>query len=212
MADMTVLSKTLKAPAHKALVVACRIFGRDRTFDFEGTSLHYNNTASTERCIEIPIALHFTRPGQHVLEVGNVLNHYVPFPHDVVDKYEVADGVLNCDVVDYRTEKKYDLVIAISTIEHVGWDEPLKDPTKPLTAIEDLRSMLSPDGQMVITVPHGYNPYLDSALAADRILCRKHYRYRRESWLAWSCVPNIDPSTRYGHPYPCANAIHVLVI
>ena len=66
-----------------------------------------------------------------MLEVGNVLGHYVPVEHLVVDKYEQAPGVLNDDVADLDLGRQFDLVLAVSTLEHVGLDEETRDPDKP---------------------------------------------------------------------------------
>jgi hypothetical protein len=82
--------------------------------------------------------------------VGNVLSHYFSVNHDVVDKYEKAEGVINRDIIDFHPSKEYDLIISISTLEHVGWDEDisdhkiLHDPSKILRAIENLRGLLAP--------------------------------------------------------------------
>jgi hypothetical protein len=43
--------------------------------------------------------------GRNVLEVGNVLSHYFPVHHDVLDKYEKAKGVINEDVVEFSPAK-----------------------------------------------------------------------------------------------------------
>ena len=62
----------------------------------------YHYTWLNERAVEVALALDLLErhPGASVLEVGNVLGHYVPFEHTVVDKYEQAPGVLNEDVAD----------------------------------------------------------------------------------------------------------------
>src|SRR5262245_21627467 len=46
----------------------------------------YNMTWRNERCIEIPIAQEFLNrhKGKRVLEIGNVLSHYLPISHDVL--------------------------------------------------------------------------------------------------------------------------------
>src|SRR5215204_6122781 len=110
---------------------------RSRTFRFRGESyeylLHrYQVAGLTERTVEIPIAAQLVRKsgGGSVLEIGNVLSHYVDVAHDVVDKYEVAPGVENADVVDLRPGKHYDLIVSISTLEHVGWNEAPRDQLK----------------------------------------------------------------------------------
>ena len=57
---------------------------------------------------------------QRILELGNVLSHYYPVHHDIVDKYEKSSGVSNVDIRDFDTSKDYDLVVSISTFEHIG--------------------------------------------------------------------------------------------
>jgi hypothetical protein len=114
-----------------------------RSFAFNGSRHRYfyhryNSTCETERCIEIPIALDFLgrRPAGAILEIGNVLNHYTPFQHAVVDKYELGAGVTNADVCDFESVHDYDAIVSISTIEHVGWDEEPFDSRKAIRAIE----------------------------------------------------------------------------
>jgi SAM-dependent methyltransferase len=142
-----------------------------RTFTFAGRTYsyfchRYNNTWRNERAVEVPIirALLEENRGKRVLEVGDVLSHYIPVGHDVLDKYDGNDRVIRQDVAEYRTPKKYDLIVSISTLEHVGWDESPRDPQKVQRAIANLKSMLAPGGQIVATVPLGYNPALDSII------------------------------------------------
>ena len=56
-------------------------------------------------------------------------------------------------------------IVSISTIEHVGWDETPRDPKKIPLALENLTTRcLAPDGEIVVTLPLGYNTYLDKLL------------------------------------------------
>ncbi len=97
--------------------------------------------------------------------MGNVLSHYFPINHDVVDKYEVSPGVINQDIVEFVPQTPYDLIVSISTLEHVGWDEQPQEPIKLLQAIEHLRSKcLAPSGRFVASLPIGYNRYFDNLL------------------------------------------------
>ncbi|HEX3272673.1 MAG TPA: hypothetical protein VHR15_18660 [Ktedonobacterales bacterium] len=147
-----------------------------RTFTFQGATYkylfrRYNSTYGNERAVEIPIAM--AEVGKYaedrVLEVGNVLAHYYPHHHQVVDKYERADGVMNADIVDFQPEKRYDLIVSISTLEHVGWDEEPRDPPKLLRAVERLATLLAPGGKGLITLPIGYNAALDGFLHEGRV-------------------------------------------
>jgi hypothetical protein len=56
--------------------------------------------------------------GTNILEIGNVLSNHVRFEHDVLDKYEFVKGIINEDVVDFRPEKRYDLIVSISTLDY----------------------------------------------------------------------------------------------
>ena len=67
-------------------------------------------------------------------EIGNVLAHYVETDHLRVDKYEQAEGVQNLEVLDFDPGP-LDWIIAISTLEHVGWDEEPRDPGKAVRAL-----------------------------------------------------------------------------
>lgn len=120
----------------------------------------------TERAVEVPVvqAIVDRHAGRRVLEVGNVLGHYRPQTHQVVDKYEQAPGVVNRDVLELDGLGPFDLVVAISTLEHVGVDESPRDWAKALRAVAALRELLAPGGSLVLTVPVGYNPAFDAAL------------------------------------------------
>ena len=82
------------------------------------------------------------KEGRNILEVGNVLSHYFRVHHDVIDKYEKTNGVINIDAVDFDPPKRYDLIVTISTLEHVGWNENSRDSTKIPSAIENLKGLI----------------------------------------------------------------------
>lgn len=173
----------------------------------------YNTTWRNERAVEVPIALHAidTAAGARVLEVGNVLVHYGHGGHDVVDKYEEAANVFAQDIVDFRPDAPYDVIVAISTLEHVGFDEDVKDPEKPRRAVEAMASMLAPGGRLLVTVPLGYNAALDRDLLAGTVGFDEVRYLKRVSRLGrWREVPAAAAEgTRYGEPYRWANAIAV---
>lgn len=92
--------------------------------------------------------------------MANVLSYYFKVTHDVVDKYELARGIINEDVVSFTTSKRYDQIIFISTLEHIGYDEEEKEPREILRAIDNLQSLLTDGGRLVFTIPYSYNPSL----------------------------------------------------
>jgi len=173
----------------------------------------YNNSFLNERAVEISIAKWFLARagGGRMLEVGNVLAHYGVTGHMVLDKYETIPGVINEDVVDFVPEKPFDTIVAISTLEHVGWDEEPRDPDKVFRAIDHLRSCLAAGGRMLVTVPIGHNDALDAGLRDGAV------KFADESWLVRTNRRNDWVETdreralgrKYGHPYTGANAIYV---
>ena len=129
----------------------------------------YNTTWRNERAVEMTAVGAFLaeNPGGSLLEFGHVIRHYgVGNPDVIVDLYEKGDRVTNVDIVDFSSSSKFDLIVSISTIEHVGWDEWPRSESKTREALERLTSLLSPTGKMFITAPTGHNPYLDKILAA----------------------------------------------
>ena len=187
-----------------------KVFCKGRSFTFRGKKYHYfydiiNNTWMNERCIEIPIAMDIVNRNRDkkILEIGNVLSNYYQIPHDIVDKYEKAPNVINQDVVDFKSDVKYDLIVSISTLEHVGWDEKPRDDNKIPKALENLRSLLKPNGGiMIVTLPLGYNEALNKHLINGTIRFEEQYyllRTGRNSWqeASWDEVKN----TQFGQPY-----------
>ncbi|WP_028645636.1 methyltransferase domain-containing protein [Nocardioides sp. URHA0020] len=123
----------------------------------------YNNTWMNERGVEIALALEVLEQyaDRDVLEIGYVTAHYVPTKHLVVDKYEQAPGVVNADVADLVLDERFDLILAVSTLEHVGLDEEVLDSAKAGRAIAGLKRLLKPGGKLWVTLPIGYNLDLD---------------------------------------------------
>ena len=152
----------------------------------------YNYTWLNERAVETALALEVLRAhaGKDVLEVGNVLGHYVQVDHVVVDKYEVAPGVVNADVAEFETDERFDLVLAVSTLEHVGLDEEARDPDKPARSLERLKSLLKPGGLLWVTFPVDYNTDLDRQIRAGGLgFTRLRALRRDERRNRWREVP-----------------------
>ena len=169
---------------------------RPARFEFGGReylTVHhpYRFTWLNERAVEVPVFRRLVEDDASgsVLEIGNVLSHYMLCRHDVVDKYEPADGVVNADVLDFDPGRSYRLIISISTLEHVGFDERPRDPEKPLRAVERLRSMLEPGGRLVFSLPVGYNPDLDCRLSNGELPLAHCGGLRRERgrWREVTC-------------------------
>ena len=151
----------------------------------------YKATWLTERAVEVPVVQRMVdRQAGRVLEVGNVLSHYRAQRHLVVDKYEQAPGVVNRDVLDLADLGQFELVVAISTLEHVGWDEEPRRPDAALDAVQALRDRLAPGGRLVLTHPVGYNPHLDEALRSRKLPVERAAALRRAGRRTrWAQLP-----------------------
>lgn len=207
-----------------------KIFRSSRKFVFCQKSYPYfyhmyNFTFLAERIVEIPIFWEVVKKhqGKKILEVGNVLSHYFPVTHDIVDKDEKAPGVINQDIVEFKPGKRYDLIFAISTLEHVGWDEHPREPKEIFKALTNLKRLLAPGGKIILSLPLGYNRYVDKLLAERKLGLGKSYYLKRISrdtflkrtsldnaWkqVSWDEVKNV----KYSHPFGCANGLVIGVI
>ena len=170
-----------------------------------------------ERTVELPIAFEFIKTGRNVLEVGNVLHHYPiqPIDRDIVDKYEKESGVINIDILEFKPNRKYDRIVSISTIEHIGYDElGTPDSDKPMKAINHMKTLLAENGSMLVTMPVGYNPAIDKMVFAESTPFDEQYFLKRVSKdNRWEQVsPAVARECRIDKPYRCANAITVGII
>jgi hypothetical protein len=176
----------------------------------------YNASYANERAVEISIFKKIIKKNQKkkILEIGNVLSHYLkklPHHHTIVDKYEEAIGVINEDALTYKSKKKFNLIIAVSTFEHIGFNEEDKDKNKISKVIKNLLTMLNKNGQLIFSVPIGHNPYLDKAIKDKKLPLTKSVFLKRNSKInTWI---ETDKETalkqKYNSPYPNANAIMV---
>ena len=160
----------------------------NKTFNFLDKNLIYctdrfNLSFRNERTIEIPIVesyLYGINSNQKVLEVGNVLKHYKSTSKGswlVVDKYEVAPGVKNIDIVDFHPKTKFDLIFSISTIEHIGIEDGATSPHKAFDAIKHIvKECLARKGTFIFSIPIGFNKNLDLQIAENKkIITHKLY-------------------------------------
>lgn len=175
---------------------------------------NYNLTWANERAIEVPIALSCIEgvPPARVLEIGNVLSHYGTVEHEILDKFEVGPGVINEDILSWNPSHQYDLIISVSTFEHIGFDDEEKDATgqRILSAIERCRTFLSPAGRLVITAASGYNRAFDDLVAGNRFQSSQCHLYHRVTRGRWEpCDETRYLRTRYNSPYAFGNAVAV---
>jgi hypothetical protein len=197
-------------------------FIKKRRFFFKDKKLEYffhpqNHTWANERAIEIPLVLSLIKnpPREDILEIGNVLSHYVRTGWDILDKYERSKGVINKDALDFKPFKKYRYIISISTLEHIGFDEIPKDDKKILNTISNLKeNCLEKNGKIILTVPIGLNPNLDNLLLKNKIKFSEVYYFKRVGWdNQWTISSKEDVlKTKFAKPYIGANGMVLGVI
>lgn len=151
----------------------------NKSFVYKGKNLYYNRIRynnPTERGVEVSIAFNFllTAPNlSKILEVGNVLSFYENILSDhlgirsrrIIDKFENDLGVDQVDLMDLPFAEKYDVIVSVSTVEHIGQGvEPsgaygesisTRDLEAPLKAICKIYDLLALNGKALITVPFG---------------------------------------------------------
>ncbi len=188
------------------------------SFEYQGRTLpltyhRHNVTWANERAVEVSIAREYLDrcAGKCVLEIGNVTSHYFGVRHLILDKYEKGTDsvpVINQDVVDFATDRRFDLILSVSTVEHIGFDDDGDSRQKIPLTISKCRSMLKPGGIFLITVPLGYNPALDELIAADELGCERATYIRRDAQREWAqCGKEDALRCAYGRPFPYANCI-----
>ena len=194
-------------------------------FNFNGQDLkyfrhNYNLAYDNERTVEVAIVDAFLKSlamNSKILEVGNVLGNY-GFNHevrDVLDKYDPAPYVLNQDVINFMPKAKYDAIVSISTMEHVGWDDEVRDPNKIIAAVKNLtENCLAPGGYMLVTIPLGYNTYFDNQLASGATyFTEKYFLKRISAENKWMQVNYAEVAgSMFGHPFNNANAMCIGIV
>lgn len=186
-------------------------------FVWDGHPLSYlPPSVLTERRVEIPISVEFLGalpPLTRALEVGNTVGLYSLRPREIVDKYEVAPGVRNIDLLDYHPVQRFGAILSVSTLEHIGYDEPTLEPGKFRASVRHLRSeCLLPQGRILLTLPLAYNPEVDEFL---RDLPNQEwdvgYLVRQNIFNEWTTVPGPQAFRAASRgKYPGTNAVAVV--
>lgn len=206
------------------IVLYHRLIKFNKSFVFKNERLNYlihryNKTYNNERTIEISIFKNLLKNNNNktVLEIGNVLNHYINVKHVVVDKYEKYPGVINSDIIEFNSEIKFDLIISISTFEHIGFDEYSRyseqqndrsdSKNKLIAAFSKMTELLKDNGKFIFSSPVGYNPNLDEIIRKNEIPNMKTSFYKRISKNnEWTIANDLDwENIKYGQPYSAAN-------
>jgi len=194
---------------YSILLLFRRLYQRPSSFVFKNREYEYfehpyNGTWMNERAIEIPLIWEEVQSHSpdRVLEVGNVLSHYFIVEHLIIDKYEHQSNVISEDVLDVDFAQKFDCIVSISTLEHVGWDEIPRVPGKYIKAIEKIRQLLSANGKFFATIPLGYNPCFDQDLFNGKLGCDQVYYFQRLTKYLWqeASLDQVSES-QYGKKY-----------
>jgi hypothetical protein len=161
-------------------------------------------TWTNERAIEIPIIMNYIKKfsSKKILEVGAVLPQYFPkIKKDTIDKFEKGKNIMNIDVLDYKPIKKYDLIVSISTLEHVGYDDDVKNPKGTINAVNALKeNCLATGGKMVITLPIGYNQNVDKLIFSNELAFdEKVFFKKKNAFNKWQIVsPDKAKGAKFG--------------
>jgi O-antigen chain-terminating methyltransferase len=205
--------------------LASKLTGRGKTQDqFFRLPVQPYGIGDTERCIEIPWAISCYRGERRVLDVGyaNAEDRYldslkalgIPELYGLDLASKAVQGIHSV-VGDVRSapfrDGVFDLILCISTIEHVGWDNKIyfqgglsQDPEGDLQAIREMARITKRGGRIVVTVPYGmlhnygwFQQYdrqrLDRLIstAGCRVLRKDLYAYR-QGWRKASEEDLID--------------------
>ena len=214
-------NKIMLSPLAPAFVIATR---KHKTFNLNEEFYKYfynsyNTTWYNERTVEIPIAYrYFEACAGSKLEIGNVLQHYYKLDRtdlDIVDRFEKGYKVINEDILTFSPNKKYNAILSISTMEHIGQDYGEEhDGKKLMKAFKHVIDLLAVNGEFFCTMPIGENPVVDKNLELNRFGFDEEYYMKRISednkWV--QCLKNEALEMEYGKPYDFANAIVIGII
>jgi SAM-dependent methyltransferase len=109
----------------------------------------------------------------------------------VIDKYEIFPGVINKDIEDIYLNDKFDLIISISTIEHIGLDDCPIDPEKVIRTLKKLKTkFLKKNGIILVSFPVNYNEKISEMINKNKISNFEIFCFRKinEKYNLWKEV------------------------
>jgi hypothetical protein len=208
----------------------------ERSYAIDGGSLRkfsidtpLYGLGDSERCVEIPWVLSRYSGEKRVLDVGysnaepryvdsrNALNMPLVVGIDLAAKPQAGIFGISADaLLPPFCRSAFDLILAISVIEHIGRDnslyysgEPTIQESGDLNAAAALSVLLNPGGRLLITVPFGrledhgwfiqYNHQRVEALikaTGCRLTLAEYYVYDGTGWDG-----PVDPKTLANVPY-----------
>ncbi len=217
-------------------------FSKAPSFIFNGTKLNYfyhsyHNHRLGERSVEIPIIRQYLEKTgiRSFLEIGNATNHYYTYFQDlidtkiVVDKYEKGWGVINKDIKDYFIDNKYDLILSISTFEHMDSDcgknpDYVKGKSKFGTFAADnifhvCKNLLNDGGIFILTAPlsphYEWNQTVFETGVFNKDLLNvksiKKYYMKKINEIEWQQIDENDAiKAKYNYPFPGINILSIV--
>ena len=193
------------------------------------------STLNCERGIEVALGFRYLDICDNdIIEIGSVMKNWMPtIDHITIDQYEEDFGKLSPEKQLRTDAEMYNYinknVLSISTLEHFGrggYGNIIRDDEK---ASRFLAQLIYETKSFLITVPVGYNPYLNEYIKS---LCYEgsplgccayiktegacpdeHYAIRELKWDYQEIdADNIDFifNHKYANPLRWANALVVL--
>lgn len=214
-----------------------------RAGPWHGVQSGRSTRGTTERVVEIPWVLSRYRGERRVLDVGS--SFALPFYLDELRRLRIEElhGVdlaprtipgLRLARADVRrmpyADGYFDLILCVSTLEHIGFvnvvygiETPL-DPEGDLQALREMKRALAPAGRVLVTVPfglagdHGWFKQYDAAgwaallaRAGLRAVESECFAYSPEGWRPADAAELA--TTRYGdHGAPSASSVMCAVL
>ena len=192
--------------------------------------------ATDERVVELPWVLARLRPGR-ALEVGYAFAEQPYLAALLRAGFDELTGVdlaeadvpgmtrVRADVRELPFDRgSFDLVLCVSTLEHVGADNTgyglaaENDGGSRLTALRELRRVLAPSGRLLLTVPCGepgdYGWFRQEDVRGwTRLVTRAGFFVEEQEVYeltaeGWRANPELDTAgLRYGDRGPAASAV-----
>jgi len=205
---------------------------------WEGFTGRWSTRGMSERVVEVPWVLSRCQSQHRVLDIGSAYGHPVYLYylkrrgvtciHGVDLSTRRVDGLTmtRADVrrLPYR-DKSFDLIICVSTIEHIGRDNTRYhalgefEPDGDVSALEEMRRVIADTGRILITVPFGRLEYHDwfkqydldawTTLVSQAGLMVREQAVYAYSDAGWRLAPvNSLPAHGYGElGAPAATAV-----
>lgn|SRR5574337_148190 len=183
------------------------------TFKFKNKNFEYFlHRGNSEKRLEIAIASYYikeTYKNNHsVIEWGNVMAcNGFEVKHDIVD---IVEGPIKEDWEFWQPKRHYDLLVSISSLEHIN----MGDYNQPKTGIDKLirigKRISSIAKSALIILPLHYNLEMDQLILNDKKpfdIYEKTY-YTRVDVLNWGEIKKERVGTLgrgYCFPYPYSN-------